>query len=134
MFSAGVDYEMAWSRYVLDWTERNRGNLGMGGWYKHDFKVRLYDSVVQQHLFSDGDSELSGTLVSPHGRNTSVVNFLFFPGVSYWRDGEPNHIKHHEDCVEIWDHHWFDRLCGDLRFWICEKVVHLGAEPNQAGL
>ncbi|KAK0144995.1 CD209 antigen [Merluccius polli] len=52
--------------------------------------------------------------------------------LSYWGDGEPNHIKHHEDCVEIWDHHWFDRLCGDLKLWICEKVVHLGAEPNQA--
>ncbi|KAK0133965.1 CD209 antigen-like protein D [Merluccius polli] len=113
----------------LDWTEcrRPRGDLEVGGWYHHDFKVRLVT------LFSS----ISSLRVAEWHHLNTVLHFLFFLLFSFWRRGEPNDYGG-EDCVAtLLGDNWNDKPCADQYHWICEKVLvldHLEAELNKEGL
>ena len=87
----------------------------MGGWYQHDFKVRLVT------LFSS----ISSQRVTEWYHLNTVLHFLFFLLFSSWGPGEPDDNGGAEDCGAIRWTGWNDAPCDKLNFWICEKVAVL---------
>ena len=104
-----------------------RGDLEVGGWYQHDFSVRLV--TLFSSISSQGVAEW-------HHLNT-VLHFLFSLLFSSWGRGEPDDYGGGEDCVISRGDGWNDAPCAAQHPWICEKVLvldHLEAELNKEGL
>ena len=79
----------------------------MGGWYQHDFKVRLVT------LFSS----ISSQRVTEWYHLNTVLHFLFFLLFSSWRPGQLNDYDGAEDCVDVRGDDWNDTPCNRLNNW-----------------